>query len=515
MKIAFRTDASFQIGTGHFMRCLTLADELKKQGAQIRFISRNLPTYLSEMLIVKGMEFISLTTESTEQSTDELDHANWLGTSQVHDAQATIQTLANQSWDWIVVDHYALDKRWESAVRASCKKLMVIDDIADRQHDCDVLLDQNYYADMQTRYSGKVPAHCQLLLGPRYALLREEFRTLRKQIKPRTGDIKKILVFFGGVDSDNFTGMAIQALTELNIKQQVDVVIGAQHPKREQIQQVCANYGYVCHVQTTRMAELMAEAGLAIGAGGTATWERCCLGLATITLCIAKNQRKQIADAAETGLLYAPISSEENLVAVIGRHVRSLLESPTLIKLISDTAMKFVDGSGVFSIVKELHIQMLNHANFNAVEVRRASASEAVNVWSWRNHETTRKYFFDNSELSIDDHIQWWNQSLTDSSRILLLGCSNGIDFGVVRFDFINSEKAITSIYINPLMTGKGLGRALLIKGLAWVRDNYPEIKSVIAEIIPENIPSIRLFKSLGFSKIHSAFRLELPFEGK
>ena len=514
MKIAFRTDASNQIGTGHFMRCLTLADELKKQGIHIRFISRNLPPHLSKMLDAKGVEYTLLSTDATEVPIDQLAHSSWLGTSQAQDAQVTIQALADQSWDWIIVDHYALDERWERSVRASCKKLMVIDDLADRQHDCDVLLDQNYYEDMQTRYISKVPAHCRLLLGPRYALLREEFRTLRAKVKVRTGKVKKILVFFGGVDVNNYTSLALQALSELNITLQVDVIIVAQHPNREEIQLACMAHGYTCYVQTSRMAELMAEADLAIGGGGTAAWERCCLGLPAVSICVAENQRKQIADAAEVALLYAPIS-KRNLVEVIRGHVVSLLENPSLIKLISATAMKFVDGSGVFSISKEIHIQMHNHANLNAVEVRRASAAEAINVWPWRNHEITRKYFFDNAKLSVDEHIQWWNQSLTNSRRILLLGSSSSIDFGVVRFDFIDIEKVITSIYLNPLMTGKGLGRVLLIKALAWLRDNYPEIKSVIAEILPENIPSISMFESVGFYKTHNAFRLELPFVGE
>jgi UDP-2,4-diacetamido-2,4,6-trideoxy-beta-L-altropyranose hydrolase len=159
-----------------------------------------------------------------------------------------------------------------------------------------VLLDQNYYADMQTRYIGKVPAHCQLFLGPQYALLREEFRTLRDKVKVRTGDVKKILVFFGGVDSDNYTSLAIEALAELNSKQQVDVVIGVQHPNRKQIQQACINHDFICHVQTTRMAELMAEADLALGAGGTATWERCAMGLPSIVVVIAENQNKAAMD---------------------------------------------------------------------------------------------------------------------------------------------------------------------------------------------------------------------------
>ena len=303
MKIAFRTDASNKIGTGHFMRCLTLADELKKQGAQIRFINRNLPPNLSEMLSEKAMEYMPLSTDATQERIDELTHSNWLGTSQAQDAQATIQALADQSWDWIVVDHYALDERWEKAVRANCKKLMVIDDLADRRHDCDVLLDQNFYVDMQTRYVSKVPAHCQLLLGPGFALLREEFRTLREKVKVRTGNVKKILVFFGGVDADNFTSLAMQALAELNITLQVDVVIGSQHPNREQIQQACIYHGFICHEQTTRMAELMAEADLAIGGGGTATWERCAMGLPSIIVVMAENQSKAAIDLDAFGVL--------------------------------------------------------------------------------------------------------------------------------------------------------------------------------------------------------------------
>lgn len=198
MKIAVRVDASFQIGTGHFMRCLTLADALKQRGAQIRFVSRRLPEHLRVMLAAKGHELALLDGALNDAASDELAHARWLGVSQEQDASNTAQTLKDQPWDWLVVDHYALDARWESAMRVSSRQIMVIDDIADRQHDCDVLLDQNFYADMDTRYTGKVATSCQLLLGPRYALLRDEFRELHEQVKPRNGIVKRVLVFLGG-----------------------------------------------------------------------------------------------------------------------------------------------------------------------------------------------------------------------------------------------------------------------------------------------------------------------------
>ena len=194
-QIAFRTDASDQIGTGHFMRCLTLADGLKQRGAQICFVSCHLPEQLRSILVAKGHEFVLLDSVQNALALDELAHAHWLGGTQAEDAADTIRALSDRILDWLVVDHYALDFRWESALRQTAKKIMVIDDIADRQHDCDVLLDQNFYADMQTRYTGKVPSHCRLLLGPRYALLRDEFRQLHEHVKPCSGPVKRMLVF--------------------------------------------------------------------------------------------------------------------------------------------------------------------------------------------------------------------------------------------------------------------------------------------------------------------------------
>ena len=484
MKIAFRTDVSSQIGTGHFMRCITLADELKKQATQISFISRDLPLHLSKMLSAKGVKYIPLTKHDTQKSTDELAHSNWLGTSQAQDAQATIQALVDSSWDWVVVDHYALDKRWESLVRGTCKKLMVIDDLADRQHDCDVLLDQNYYADMQTRYSGKVPIQCQLLLGPRYALLREEFRILREKVKARTGDVKKILVFFGGVDEGNYTSLALLALSELNITLQVDVVIGSQHPNREQIQQACINYGFICHVQTTCMAELMAEADLAIGGGGTATWERCCLGLPTISFCVAENQQKLIDDGALAGFLYAPIS-KQNLVEVIRDHMGNLLENPSLIKLISNTAMKFADGKGSLRVISAMGI--------NHIEIKQADKDDSKYIFEWRNNKKIRDISINTDPISWEDHERWFDAVLTDKNHELIIGMSENKPVGVVRFD-IDNDMAEVSIYLVPGMGFAGQGRNLLLSAERWLKVNRPEIKRIHAIVLADNDASKNLF---------------------
>ncbi|VUX54984.1 GCN5-related N-acetyltransferase [uncultured Woeseiaceae bacterium] len=484
MKIVFRTDATRQIGTGHFMRCFTLADELKKQGAEVLFISRNLPGHLSDMLDAKGMAYALLSMDAAQESSDDLAHSNWLSTTQDRDAQATILALADHSWDWVIVDHYALDARWESAVRASAKQLMVIDDLADRRHDCDVLLDQNFYADMQRRYIGKVPVHCQLLLGPRYALLREEFKKLRTQIKPCAGEVKKILVFFGGIDADNYTSLAVEALASMNNGLHVDVVIGAQHPYHDQIQNACIAHGYECHIQTTRMAELMVEADLSIGAGGTAMWERCCLGLPTISLCAAENQRKQIVDAAEAGLLYAPISGK-NLVNTIRHHTNVLLENPALLKLISNAEMKAVDGKGVKRIVSAMAIP--------GIEIRQATEHDSKNLFEWRNHTTIRAVSRNNSPIVWEDHQRWFGVVMDDKACELLIGISANQPVGVVRFDR-EGDIVEVSIYIVPDGEFLGQGRNLLLCAELWLKANRPDIKSIRASVLGENEASKNLF---------------------
>ena len=351
LKIAFRVDSSEQMGTGHFMRCLTLASELKKQNSEVCFVSRNLPLYLSEMLKTKNIELVPLGANDDVYSIDELAHSSWLGVSQAQDAKATVKGLSGQVYDWMIIDHYALDVRWESIVRPNVKKIMVIDDLADRQHDCDILLDQNYYADMLTRYNSKVPSDCHLLLGPNYALLREEFRALREQVKVRNGKVKKVLVFFGGVDADNYTFQAIKALAEVNAGLQVDVVIGAQHPFKEMIEHACTKHGYVFHIQTSYIAKLMAEADLALGAGGSASWERCCLGLPSLLVSLADNQ---IAIAKELSSIggCAYISNRDEVS--LKKWLTQFISNQELTKNISENAFSIVDGIGVHRVIKEM-----------------------------------------------------------------------------------------------------------------------------------------------------------------
>jgi len=306
MRIAFRTDASSQIGTGHVMRCLTLADALREQGAECHFVCREHEGHLMDHISSRGYELHALPRPDANGSFEsDLAHASWLGVGWKSDADQTRQALSSETFDWLIVDHYALDHCWESVLRSSCKRIMVIDDLADRRHNCDLLLDQNYYSNLNQRYQDLLPDHCISLLGPSFLLLRQEFYLAKHDLGVRDGIINNVLVFFGGNDPTNQTEKVLKAFEKLQLPNvSIDVVVGHTNFNRELINAKCdqlpnTRYFY----NAANMAELVANADLGIGAGGSAMWERCYLGLPTITVVSAQNQLRTTKDVASLGAI--------------------------------------------------------------------------------------------------------------------------------------------------------------------------------------------------------------------
>ncbi|MFY0543167.1 UDP-2,4-diacetamido-2,4,6-trideoxy-beta-L-altropyranose hydrolase [Brevibacillus sp. H7] len=349
MHVLFRVDASVQIGSGHVMRCLTLADELRRKGASIRIISREHPGHLCEFIEQKGF-LVNRLPDMPERSSDE-----WWEI----DVDQTNDQLRNQKVDWLIVDHYGIDYRWEKKARRFAANIMVIDDLADRAHDCDILLDQNLYEKMETRYDGLVPHQCLQLIGPRYAMLREEFREARKLVRKRGGRVRRVLLFFGGSDPTNETIKAIEAIKILRLKDvMVDVVVGTSNPYRGQIAELCANMPNTrFHCQITYMAELMLQADLAIGAGGSTTWERCALGLPAITVTTAENQIQVTRTVAKTGCIidvgtHQDVSSEK-LASVL----QTLQQNPEMIASMSEACIRVmgdIESEGVTSVAQAI-----------------------------------------------------------------------------------------------------------------------------------------------------------------
>ncbi len=356
MKIAFRTDASIQIGTGHVMRCLTLADALKKKGAQCEFICRELPGHLIEYIRDKGYIVHSLALHSNIDTN--LAHSQWLGATQAEDAQACVPLLAQMQPDWLVVDHYALDARWESMLLAHSGKVMVIDDLADRTHACQLLLDQTF-GRSSADYRQWVPSDCTLLCGSNYALLRPEFEALRpyslqRRAQPR---LQQLLVTLGGVDKDNITTQVLNALLGCPLPSdcEITVVMGATAPWLAEVQQQAQTmpWSTTVRVGINTMAQLMAESDLAIGAAGATSWERCCLGLPTIIVVLAENQR-HAAILLERAGAASLIPGHEPLAIELAESVTSLKQSATSLHELVDGAKAIADGMGTLRVLEKL-----------------------------------------------------------------------------------------------------------------------------------------------------------------
>lgn len=359
LRVAFRTDASVQIGTGHVMRCLTLADAFRESGAECRFICRPHEGHLLELIRRRGHRAVSL--PELDVSLDPLSvitaHSAWLGTDWASDAEQTRSAFGGDVVDWLVVDHYALEQRWEEALRPCYQRLMVIDDLADRRHNCDLLVDQNL-GRLAEDYCGLIPPEANLLIGPQYALLRPEFSQLRCKSLARRHvvEMKHLLITMGGVDKDNATGHVLQALNlcDLPNNLRISVVMGPHAPWLENVRAQANRMHRSTQVLVgvSNMAQLMAESDLAIGAAGGTAWERCCLGVPSVVLVLAENQLEGAkAFKAQGAAVYVQD------IAEIKDYFRLLFASEELLMLIgnlSRAAAAIVDGQGIPRIMMKV-----------------------------------------------------------------------------------------------------------------------------------------------------------------
>lgn len=358
MNIIFRVDASIQIGTGHVMRCLTLADTLvAEHGAQCHFICRLHPGHMVAFIEAKGHHVLPLPAPDTGwQPTgkdEEPAHSAWLGASIADDAAQTlvaIQSINAITASWLIVDHYALDERWENSLRPFCQKILVIDDLADRKHNCDALLDQTFGRNARD-YQPYVPSACHLLIGSQYALLRPEFTVWRQYSLNRRKhlELKHLLITMGGVDKDNATGQVLETLKHCPLPADchITVVMGANAPWLQEVKQLATDLPWPVEVKVDvqNMAQLMADSSLCIGAAGSTSWERCCLGLPSILVILAPNQASACAALSEVGAARS-IGILAEMTTRLHLELQTLISDPGNIKLCSDKSAEICDGKG-------------------------------------------------------------------------------------------------------------------------------------------------------------------------
>ena len=504
--ILFRCDASLQIGSGHVMRCRTLARELRRRGAEISFICRQQPGDLIELLR-QEFQVLALPPLAAVASSSPLEgralYAAWLGCSQQQDAAdclAALEQAGNGSAQWLVVDHYGLDASWEGAMREGLGsepplQLLVIDDLADRTHSCELLLDQNFFgAATQQRYGGLVPAQCRQLLGPQYALLGPEYALLHPLVPPRT-ELRRVLVFFGGVDPANYTGQAIKALMAPELAQlAVDVVLGLQCPHRQAVESLVAQRPHTTlHGPQPSLAGLIARADLAIGAGGSTTWERACLGLPSVVLPIAANQLPFSEALAAAGLIHLLLDPAD-LVSELGTIEPHLLAQ-------SQNCQGLTDGWGA----QRLATALLGVER--PLRLKPVSCADEGLLLCWANDPQVRERSFSADQISAEAHHNWFQAGLVSSDRLQFIGSDiQGCPLGQVRFDRLadgeDSPVAVIDISVDRSAQGHGVGAELLRLALGALEDTWGSAVMVQADVLETNQASRALFVRSGFSPV-------------
>jgi UDP-2,4-diacetamido-2,4,6-trideoxy-beta-L-altropyranose hydrolase len=499
MRVAIRTDASRQIGAGHLMRCLTLAEGLRSNGAQVEFVTRQHERHWLTLIAERDFAIHALPAPAaSELPADGLAHAAWLGAAVDEDAAQTMAALkqSNEDVEWLIVDHYGVDAHWERSLRSAARRIMVIDDLADRAHDCDILLDQNLVADMGTRYRGLVPQKCALLLGPDYALLQPAYAQLRDSVSPREGFVRRILTFFGGGDLANLTEKALFAFLNLERPDiRLDVVVGRSHPSAASIARLAASHPNVTlHSGLPSLAPLMAQADLAIGAGGATSWERLCLKVPTIMITTADNQLPTARELQRLGLADWLGHWDE-------------VDAPMLQGALSSRLAGGREGAwrGRESIVDGLGEARVSAAIMidadTPLALRWAGEADEGLLLEWANDADTRQNAFNPECIAPETHSRWFKAKRADPEcRIFIFETADQRPVGQVRFER-EDETWLVSYSIAPGLRGRGLGSKILEKALFSLgsegRDDF-----IVGRVKPANVASRRIFEKLGFALV-------------
>lgn len=536
MRVAFRVDASLFIGSGHVMRCLALAEALGEEGAACHFLCREHPGHLNDLIAARGYPVHLLSSEESgaakaaaeqaqrvtaDEGGHNPRHADWLGATQEIDARQSLEKLRALEPDWLIVDHYALDAQWESQVRDAVPgmRLMVIDDLADRPHQADVLLDQNLGRKPED-YRDLVPGHCRRLIGPRYALLRPEFAEWRDwslERRRRGGPLKRLLVSLGGVDKDNVTGQVLDALSGIDLPEglEITVVMGASAPWLENVRDRARQMPCPAEVvvNVTDMARHMAEADLAIGAAGSTAWERCCLGLTTIVLVLAENQQL-IAHALHVEGAAHALPANDPIGELVNQW--NVITQQDHLDRLSRRAASLVDGLGgdrVRGVLIEPSCRTRQRMAEQQTRLRPLEEADLETVREWRNHVEVRSYMYTRHEIGEAEHRAWFERVCRDDSRHALIFELEEQPVGFVQFSVVDTRagRADWGFYLAP-SAPRGSGAKLGECALTYAFDHLL-LHKICGEALAFNERSIRFHERLGFTR--EAMLRDHHFDGK
>jgi UDP-2,4-diacetamido-2,4,6-trideoxy-beta-L-altropyranose hydrolase len=500
MEVALRVDASATIGLGHLQRCLALAHALRALAVGTVFVTRDLGLDSAARIAAEGFAVRVLPAPLPGMDPSELGalppHAAWAGVPVLQDAAETVAALRTGRGsmpDWVVVDHYALDGVWHSAVaKASGTRLAVIDDLADRSLQADLVIDQNLAdPDVRTKYRTHVDPGTALLGGPRYALLGPTYADAPRCSLHDT--VRSIGVFLGGTDPAGLSELVLRACREnAGFAGAVELVTTRANPRHAALRALAERWPHTTVLLDLHdLAEFFARHDLQVGAGGGATWERCCVGAPTLALVAAANQLAVIPQLVHQGAVAALPPGVVPTAEAVGRELLKLLADAPRRRALGERARTLVDGLGARRVALRLAANLLL--------VRRTRAADSTRMHRWRNDPANRIVSRTTSSITLDEHQEWLARALADSKRLLLVGEVGPSAVGVIRFDRLDDNALEVSLYLDPMLHGLGLGTALLVAGENAAREWAGLGLRFEATVLDGSTGSRRLFESAGY----------------
>jgi UDP-2,4-diacetamido-2,4,6-trideoxy-beta-L-altropyranose hydrolase len=504
MRVALRADASARIGIGHVKRTLALGFALRDLGAEVCLVTRDLGVDVTAMSLAAGIKQITMSAPKARIAAAEgegvVPHAAWAEVDWDQDVKDTVAALitSGHAWchdtsvhcDWIVVDHYAFDERWHREVSCALGALVaVIDDLADRTLQADVLIDHNLSSSHASKYAPTRSRIRRLLGGPRYALLDSAYSSApRYEFNPM---VHSVGIFVGGSDPCGATLLALNAVRgKAGFGGAVEVVSTTANPQLASLRVACeADPGTTLLLDLAHLRDFYVRHDIQIGAGGGAAWERCCIGAPTLLMTLADNQRT-VGDGLHA-IGAACLVSQVDQEAIADAFVK-MLKDIEYRRSLGLAGRQLVDGLGAKRVAVAL--------TSSRVELRVATMADARTSYVWRNDERTRRYSRSAEELSLDNHLNWWTATLGNPDSYLLIAQIGLVPVGVLRLDS-NAANAEVSIYIDPALAGVGLGTHILEAGVRWAGHRQPPLRALIAEIDAQNVASAAAFAAIGFTR--------------
>ncbi len=487
------------------MRCLTLAQAMSKRGAHCLFLHRQHEGHLCALIERTGFEVVALSKPDQESLTASAeDYSTWLGLSPEQDAEQCLGGLAGRRPEWLVVDHYGLDSRWEGLMRTAVDRILVVDDLANRPHDCDLLVDQNYFPDAVQRYRPLLGESTPVLAGPRYALLANRYAQARAEMEELPHQVERILVYYGGVDASNETARALRVLGDsayhgLNI----DVVFGPNNPHRNELEKLAVQHpAMTLHGPQNDLVDLMRAADLTLGAGGATTWERCALALPSIVTSVAANQEPYNRLLQADGIVHYLGGSADVNDDVLRQALDGMLQNPGRLRAMAARAWRLVDGWGTERVT-----EMMMPGSAADLSLRPSRFDDMALAFTWANDPETRKCSFSTEPIDWSTHQRWFRKRMSgQGGRVWVCETAQGLPVGEVRVEY-EPNQAVLGFVVDPDFRRRGWCKPML-ENFVHFWTELPDRPQLIAEVKACNEASAHLLQSL------DAFRPLTPSQG-